>query len=601
MGFQQPGFQGGGLQRPAWQRPQGVGWTPPWLARAQLWRQAQLQASLAGLDALRSVLAKEVGDTTGGTAPYDTSTPPPPPPPTTIAPAVAPSPPNGSTGVSVSTPVSATFSAPMDPTTISPNFTLQAADGSQVAGIVTYDAQSYTATFSNANLLPGVTYTARLEAAVADVTGNPLGAPLTWSFTTAPAAVPAPAPTVPTITMRIPASGAATVATNTAVTVTFSDAMNPNSITGGIISGTLGGTFTVTDPAGILVPGRVDYDPSTKTATFTPVVALAAGTTYTVRLDSAIQSAAGASLPPTTWMFTTAAAPAPTGPPIVTGMTPQNGATNVPTSTATVTATFSAAMDSNSITPGTFTLTPAGGPSVGGSIAYDPATNTASLTLSPPAALAPGTTYTVQLDSAIRDASSPTGRNLASDYIWTFTTAGAASTSGSGTAATTTPPSSNTTTASGSGTAATTTPPSSSTTAPVPATPNHEILFEIFDEFTKNEFTDEGFPLLKPLNDRLMARGEPRVDSTTREVLYNDYVRRRIHEGERFASPGEGVRFTPPDEVIIEAFEKIKSSDLTKAGYPRDSALTKVLADLGYEGVETDRYHPLWDQYQEKS
>jgi hypothetical protein len=695
MGITRPGFRGPGIQRPAWQRPQAAALTtPPWLARAQLVRHARLQATLAGLDAVRSIVAKEVGDDPGGTAtPYDTSsasadtstaTP-------GLALAVSPSPPEGATGVPVSTAVSAMFSGPVDPTTIlQTTFTVMPDGGSPLTGTtLTYDATSYTATLSLAagtTLTPATTYTARLDPTIRDAIGNPLGAPITWSFTTAAA------PATPSITNQNPAPGAAAAPSHGAVTVTFSDDMDRNSITDG--------TFTVVDPSGTLVSGRVDYDPATRTAILSPQAALADGTTYTARLDSAIRTTAGASLAPTTWTFTTAggAVPPPTGLPTVTGTTPTNGATGVATST-TVTATFSADMDDKSITQGTFTLTPSVG--APGSITYDAQTRIVTLT---PPPLAPGTTYTARLDSAIRDKA---GNTLVSDVVWAFTTAGsppATPASGSNAPATTPPQPATTTTPAATPPSVTGTKPTSGATGaeiatpitatfstpmdpttissssftlassggaavtadatydattntasltpkapatlspaagytarldpsirsaegaqlaapytwsfttaaapaspggatgsvPQPEMPNHEVVFELFDEFHPDEFTTEGFPFVDRLNKLLMDRGEPRVDPNTRDLLYNAYVQRRIHEGERFASPDESIRFTPPDKVIVDAFKQIKKSELTTKGYPRDDALTKALGKLGYEGVETERFHPLWDQYPDK-
>ena len=90
------------------------------------------------------------------------------------------------------------------------------------------------------------------------------------------------------------------------------------------------------------------YDSASRTVTFTPTSALAAGTTYTASVSGA-KDTAGNVMTATSWTFTTAASPPPdTTPPTVTSRTPAAGATGVPTSTS-VTATFSEAVDPASV------------------------------------------------------------------------------------------------------------------------------------------------------------------------------------------------------------------------------------------------------------
>jgi len=105
----------------------------------------------------------------------------------------------------------------------------------------------------------------------------------------------APALTTPTITAQSPSSNATNVALNKVVSVTFSQAMNPSTITTT--------TFSVKQGA-TKVLGDLAY--SGTTATFTPTVALIAGTVYSVTITTGAQSAAGVSLASTTiWNFTT--------------------------------------------------------------------------------------------------------------------------------------------------------------------------------------------------------------------------------------------------------------------------------------------------------
>ena len=98
-------------------------------------------------------------------------------PPTVTARTPAPN----ATKVPPSTTVTATFSEPVNPSSLS--FTLRGPNNTTVAATMTYDATSRTATLRpNAPLAQSTTYTASVSAA--DVAGNQMSTPVTWSFTT---------------------------------------------------------------------------------------------------------------------------------------------------------------------------------------------------------------------------------------------------------------------------------------------------------------------------------------------------------------------------------------------------------------------------------
>jgi len=99
--------------------------------------------------------------------------------------------------------------------------------------------------------------------------------------------------TPPTITGTNPAAGATNVATTSAVSVTFSEAMDPATITSS--------TFFVSG-----VSGAIQY--SGITATFTPSSALSASMTYTATVTTGVKDVAGNALGSNrVWSFTTAA------------------------------------------------------------------------------------------------------------------------------------------------------------------------------------------------------------------------------------------------------------------------------------------------------
>ncbi|MCL4547091.1 MAG: Ig-like domain-containing protein [Bacteroidetes bacterium] len=111
-----------------------------------------------------------------------------------------------------------------------------------------------------------------------------------------------------------------------------------------------------------------------------------------------------------------------TSPPVITIPTvistnPTNAATGVAFNSK-VTATFSEAMNSSTITTATFTLMQ-GTSFVSGTVSYTGIT----ATFSPSSNLAPNTTYTATITTGAKDAE---GSALAQNYVWSFTTGAAA-------------------------------------------------------------------------------------------------------------------------------------------------------------------------------
>jgi hypothetical protein len=106
--------------------------------------------------------------------------------------------------------------------------------------------------------------------------------------------------TAPTVTDTSPAANASGVAVSANVTGTFSEAMDPSTITST--------TFTLKEGA-TTVPAAVSYDSSNRVATLNPATDLKASTTYTATISVGVEDAAGNALASTkTWNFTTAAA-----------------------------------------------------------------------------------------------------------------------------------------------------------------------------------------------------------------------------------------------------------------------------------------------------
>jgi len=203
------------------------------------------------------------------------------------------------------------------------------------------------------------------------------------------------------------------------ISATFNEPVGP-------ING--GASFTVTCASpGINPTGTVALDAAGTTATFTASASLSPLTLYTATVTGAKSIATGLAMAnPYTWTFTTGATPDTTRPRVTLTVpaTSIPGPTlAVPTNTA-ITAAFTEDMAPATISATSFALTGPGGALVPGSVAY--ASRTAIYT--PSAALAPATTYTVTITTAVTDlASNALAGNqaalpVASNYVWTFTT-----------------------------------------------------------------------------------------------------------------------------------------------------------------------------------
>ena len=108
--------------------------------------------------------------------------------------------------VTTTSSVSATFSEPLDPTTVTTTtFLLMDANGNAVPASVAYNAVTDTVTLTPTSPLATATYTATLKGnangpGIASLSGAPLAADYTWTFSTVAAASLWSALTVPTTT-----------------------------------------------------------------------------------------------------------------------------------------------------------------------------------------------------------------------------------------------------------------------------------------------------------------------------------------------------------------------------------------------------------------
>ncbi len=181
---------------------------------------------------------------------------------------------DGAVDVPVTTVLKVSFSEPMDAATI--NGSSFVVGG--VTGTVSYHGPTQTAIFTPDSWLPADTLLiATITTAITDAQGNPLPAPVIWSFTTEVDDTP------PTVALSHPIDDARIISRDTVVQAVFSEPMNGATITTG--------SFSVSD-----TNGTVSYDPVSWTATFTPTTPFPAGVTRTATITTTVQDAEGNAL-----------------------------------------------------------------------------------------------------------------------------------------------------------------------------------------------------------------------------------------------------------------------------------------------------------------
>ncbi len=315
----------------------------------------------------------------------------------------------GGQGMPTNQVITATFSEAMDPATIlAPGtFTVTGPGPTSVSGIVTYDSTNNTATFApvGGNFAVNTTFTATITTAAQSQFGNlPLASNFIWTFATGAGTDTS----APTVTSTNPVDTATLVATNNKITATFNEGMDSTTINPL--------SFTLTSPGPTPVLGTVTYSTVGNTATFTPSSALAVGTLYTATITTAAQDLAGNAIASTfTWSFTTGAG-ADIVAPTISSTVPPDGASNV-SLTSGINATFSKAMDTDTINASTFGVMGPGATVVTGKVTYDGTTNTATFT--PTGPLAVGVHFTATITTGAMDLE---GNALASNFVWTFNT-----------------------------------------------------------------------------------------------------------------------------------------------------------------------------------
>ncbi len=205
----------------------------------------------------------------------------------------------GATGVGTTTKLAVVFSKDMNAATISASsFTVSGPGTTAIAGTVSYNVGSRAAIFTptNGSLPVNTALTATITTGAKDTSGNALLNNFVWTFTTGAVADVTP----PTVSLTVPAAGAANTPLNTSIAATFSEDMDPSTI--------WAASFTLTDAGGTQVAGTVSYAAGARSAIFTPTTpaVLSAGNTYNATITTAAKDLSGNALVSNfTWTFNT--------------------------------------------------------------------------------------------------------------------------------------------------------------------------------------------------------------------------------------------------------------------------------------------------------
>jgi hypothetical protein len=297
--------------------------------------------------------------------------------------------------VPVGTSIGVSFTDALDSTTVDTSSFLV----SGVTGTVTYDSASRTAIFRPTSALPiNTTYTVTLTAAIKGIDRAAI-TPFSYSFTTG-----ATTDTfAPRGTAVAPANNAVNVPVNSVITKTFSEPLNPSTVSDSVFS-----------IAG--VAGKVTYVGTT--AILTPNAPLAVNTRYTATVTTAARGMSGDSFAANeTFAFTTGSIADRTRPSVETAL-PAPGET---AAAGAITVIFSEEMNPWSVTAATFRVSSVASGNVVGTVYCSGRT----AVFYPVTPLSAATQYTATVTTGAKDLG---GNALASDFTFVFGTPSAADT-----------------------------------------------------------------------------------------------------------------------------------------------------------------------------
>ncbi len=231
-------------------------------------------------------------------------------------------PPNGTNPAPLSTVVDIQFTKPIDPTTVNAsNFFLKLNDVTLISSTVTQISPNVVRIKPNA-LLTGTAspyYRINIAAGVKDTQGNAYTGPVaSYYFYTSPASI---TDTVsPTVTGIAPTDNSTGIGDNASIRATFSEPIDPASVTAA--------TFSVTASGFTLVPSSISFGNNNQDVTITPQAPLPDATVLTIGI-SGITDPSGNAVTPFTSHFTTGTGTDSTRPFVISSSVSPN-ATGVP-------------------------------------------------------------------------------------------------------------------------------------------------------------------------------------------------------------------------------------------------------------------------------
>ncbi len=324
--------------------------------------------------------------------------------PVTSAPTVtSATPPNGQAAVPIDALIQVNLSSLIDATSVSTTSLTLSPSAPATSGVsLAPSGQTITLSLGTGTLTPNTSYTLN-AAGFKDLNGN-MVMPFSSTFTTSAVNDTSHG----TITLSSPAPGATGVPITSAITVTLSKVLDPNSV--------LPGAFLVyaNNNSNQQIPGTISIGGGGTTLTFTPVGPMPPSTPISVYVgyNSSLYDLAGNTFNDLYNAGFTTASTADTTPPAILSVTPANGASNVGPN-AVVTLIFSKALNYNTLNAQNFILYN-GLTNLGASVSRSADNRTVTLT----ATLPYSSTINVAVNTTVQDLA---GNFLASPFSSSFT------------------------------------------------------------------------------------------------------------------------------------------------------------------------------------
>ena len=313
------------------------------------------------------------------------------------------SPENGATNVPANVRIDLTMSAPISAPSVGSNAVVVSSAGTTVPGTVSLNSNGTSLSFIPAGLLASSTTYTVTASGFSDQAGNAVVL-FTSTFTTGTSGVANT--TTPAVVSVSPANQASAVAVSSPIVLTFNEAIDATTVTESTVPISINGV-------GGELAGSYGLDGTGTMMTFTPLSPLPGNATVTVQVNSGLLDLSGNAANSFSSTFTTGTSTDTTAP-VITMVTPQNGATGIGTN-AVVVLTFSESLNPNTINTDTFALL-ANGSALSSSISASADNRVVTLN---GYGLPPSSVITVLVTSGVMDLSG----NASAGFQSTFTTA----------------------------------------------------------------------------------------------------------------------------------------------------------------------------------